>query len=406
MGWRERLQPASFRGVSFYVDRVLYSGGRRYAVHEFPQRDAVFAEDLGARAREYSFDAYLLGDDYDIELEELRRAAEKHPLGYPYRTGSTLVHPELGLRRVICTAIRTEVSAELGRIGRARMTFLEVEDQPEPTPVPNHTGKTDAAGAALALESSSSALASLEVQAVPAAVSEALADDIESLAKLMSSLDVFTGLAKDVAAYAAKVTALIAQASALATSAAELVGAVIDAVDAIIDAAGNAFGALSAYEAILGGFSASSHDSPTSTIQGLQNTNGELLESLVHSAALSGAVSSAARVNWTSLEAALERRAVLLAFIEARMATASDQEYLALERLRSALVSAVPRPGQDLPSVEEITIPAPIPVLALSYRLYGRDDRAADIVDRNKIANENFVPAGSPLEVLSDATDA
>ena len=88
------------------------------------------------------------------------------------------------------------------------------------------------------------------------------------------------------------------------------------------------------------------------------------------------------------------------------MATASDQEYLALERLRSALVSAVPRPGQDLPSVEEITIPAPIPVLALSYRLYGRDDRAADIVDRNKIANENFVPAGSPLEVLSDATDA
>ncbi|WP_374707575.1 DNA circularization N-terminal domain-containing protein, partial [uncultured Deefgea sp.] len=39
MAWREQLQPASFRGVPFYVYTSSGEVGRRNVVHEYPLRD-------------------------------------------------------------------------------------------------------------------------------------------------------------------------------------------------------------------------------------------------------------------------------------------------------------------------------------------------------------------------------
>ncbi|MNN99925.1 hypothetical protein D3C81_2196910 [compost metagenome] len=49
--WRDRKQGASFRGVPFLVDTDSVPVGRRTQLHEFPQRDQPFVEDLGRRTR-------------------------------------------------------------------------------------------------------------------------------------------------------------------------------------------------------------------------------------------------------------------------------------------------------------------------------------------------------------------
>src|SRR4051794_19019273 len=39
MNWRDRLLPASFRGVGFWIDQAKTPVGRKGQLHEYPQRD-------------------------------------------------------------------------------------------------------------------------------------------------------------------------------------------------------------------------------------------------------------------------------------------------------------------------------------------------------------------------------
>lgn len=42
MSWRDRLLPASFRGVGFWVDQAKVPVGKKGQLHEYPQRDLPF----------------------------------------------------------------------------------------------------------------------------------------------------------------------------------------------------------------------------------------------------------------------------------------------------------------------------------------------------------------------------
>ena len=82
-GWRSRLRDASFRGVPFLLDDDEGTFGRRVQVHEYPQRDKPFTEDLGRATRRISINAYLVGDDYDEQRNKL--------IGAPSRDGCETV---------------------------------------------------------------------------------------------------------------------------------------------------------------------------------------------------------------------------------------------------------------------------------------------------------------------------
>ena len=61
MGYKERLQPASFRNVSFYVNAHTLEGGRRIVNHEFPDRDDPATEDMGRRSRSFAIEGHVIG---------------------------------------------------------------------------------------------------------------------------------------------------------------------------------------------------------------------------------------------------------------------------------------------------------------------------------------------------------
>jgi prophage DNA circulation protein len=121
MSWRDRLRPASFRAVGFYVDAGTKIGGRRGVTFEFPKRDSPLDEDLGRRARRRGISGYLIGDDYDREADALEAACETEGAGL-------LIHPTMGPMRARCeTYNRVETKAEL-RFCRFDMMFVEAPD--------------------------------------------------------------------------------------------------------------------------------------------------------------------------------------------------------------------------------------------------------------------------------------
>lgn len=117
--WRDRLRDASFRGVPFSVEDDEGTFGRRVQVHEYPNRDKPFTEDLGRATRRMTINAYLIGDDYADKRDRLIGAIETAGAG-------TLVHPHYGeMQGSIDGQVRVTHSNAEGRMCRVSFQFVE-----------------------------------------------------------------------------------------------------------------------------------------------------------------------------------------------------------------------------------------------------------------------------------------
>jgi prophage DNA circulation protein len=116
--WRDRLVPASFRGVQFHVEAGALSGGRRIVMHEFAKRDDPYAEDMGRRARKYPVTAYLVSPDYTFDRDALIAALEQEGPGL-------LVHPTFGEFDVVAGDYTVSERRERGGHCEVEMLFLQ-----------------------------------------------------------------------------------------------------------------------------------------------------------------------------------------------------------------------------------------------------------------------------------------
>ena len=55
-----KYRRAKFGAAEFYVDTTVRDSARRIVQHEFPKRDAPYAEDMGRRAREITIRGYCI----------------------------------------------------------------------------------------------------------------------------------------------------------------------------------------------------------------------------------------------------------------------------------------------------------------------------------------------------------
>lgn len=125
--WRSRLRDASFRGVAFSVEDDESTFGRRVQVHEYPNRDKPFTEDLGRATRRLTINAYLIGDDYASQRDRLIGAIETAGPG-------TLVHPQYGeMQGSIDGQVRVSHSNAEGRMCRVSFQFVESGELSFPT---------------------------------------------------------------------------------------------------------------------------------------------------------------------------------------------------------------------------------------------------------------------------------
>ena len=121
--YRERLTRASFRGFEFLTDSHDAKGGRRLVVHEYPEAEEPWVEDLGGKAWDYKLNAYFISDNYDLErngfLEKLNE-----------KGADWLTHPWLGEKWVRAHHWDLHESNDKGGMCTLKIDFVEGGEQP------------------------------------------------------------------------------------------------------------------------------------------------------------------------------------------------------------------------------------------------------------------------------------
>ncbi|WP_339521538.1 DNA circularization protein [Pseudomonas sp. EL_65y_Pfl2_R96] len=125
MNWRDRLLPASFRGVGFWVDQAKTPVGKKGQLHEYPQRDLPFFEGLGQQAKIHDLTAFIVGPDCLEQRDKLLKALE---------AGSgELVHPWLGRLQVKVGECDMTHTRQDGGLVTFALKFYPDEPLPFPT---------------------------------------------------------------------------------------------------------------------------------------------------------------------------------------------------------------------------------------------------------------------------------
>jgi len=114
--WRDSLLPASFRGVSFFVDAAGVPVGRKGQLHEYPKRDEPYFEQMGKQAQVHKLTAFVIGADCFEHRDKLLEALEKEGAG-------ELVHPWLGRMQVQVGECDLQHDRREGGIARFDLTF-------------------------------------------------------------------------------------------------------------------------------------------------------------------------------------------------------------------------------------------------------------------------------------------
>jgi prophage DNA circulation protein len=168
MSYRDALKPASFKGVVFEVDGASYESGRRGALHEYPNRDIPYYEDLGKKADVYSFEAFIIGDDYIKRRDDLIKACTGDGSG-------TLVHPSLGRIDCFCTAISVSERTSEMRMARFSLSFTVSGKPALPSALPDYIEQVQTEAAGLIAAATADYTANFSIQSSPSSVTESLA---------------------------------------------------------------------------------------------------------------------------------------------------------------------------------------------------------------------------------------
>jgi len=397
MSWRDELQPGSFRGVSFRARSTDGQLGRRVALHEYPGRDLPYAEDLGRKARRFSLELYVLGDDYMDRRDQLIDALNQAGQG-------TLIHPWRGQLNVVVLDARgpRETTRDGGRASFS-VTFVEAGKNREPAAqidtaaklqgqadqvdsqlVEDFQNQVDTDGAGFIADNARSTL-------------QQAADSIDQISRLVSAPGgVASEQFNNLSAFADSLSSLI---SAPGNLAIELIGL----VKGVADLAAKPLDAFDVYTQLFTWGDDADPVPTTTPSRKKQATNQTAIADLVRRSALTAAVRQSAAHNYNSVDQAVSMRDRLIDQLEDESLSAGDDLYPQLLDLRVALVADIDTRGADLPRIVTHTPAATLPALVLAHQLYGDCNRAEELVTRNLVRHPGFVPGGDALEVLTDA---
>lgn len=416
-----KLMPASFRGVAFNVDDTDFGAGRRTQVHEYPQRDKPYAEDMGRATRDLNVSAFLVGADYVEQANDLLDALEQQGPG-------TLVHPWFGSMQVsLVDKARVSFDSGLG-LARVRMQFVEAGELAFPMATSSTGAATRLAADNLSAASIDSFAAEFGIKGfqdwVSAAANGQLLDKLGIVSS--SEIDKVFNFSNRLAKTFSTLAGFISNPRTLGTKLMGMFGlsglatsmAAWKRASKITSRTG-----VSAKPVYWNGRSTSPASwssvvkslSRTSKIPELKNkpasavytpsrkqaqANASAIAAITRQAMLVQAVGASSLVGGdadigsttTSYADMLEVRDAVLSAIDAEMLVAGDTVYVALQEARAAVWTDMTTRARDSSRIKSLTPKQIQPALVLAYDQYGDASRDAEIVTRNNIRHPGFVP--------------
>jgi len=417
--WRDKLQAASFRGAAFHVRGHRARFGRRQVIHEYPMRELPYVEDLGRKARRFTFEAFVIGADYMAARDALIAACETEGPG-------TLVHPYLGSMQVINEECGEEERIDAGGYARFSLRFLEAGEARYPSQAKSYTSAASASSSSLQ-ESSASVFSKIYSAVGPAWLSAAASGDIQAALSLARAVVTAIPSPFDTEAVSEFLDKLDAAASAAETAAtgdgstlAELIIEAISGLGSLAssgqpDAAVQAALEITKFGETAGTSEASIYGGtlaavPTTTAtRRVQAANRSATVALVRELAASEGVNAALAGEYASYQEAaavrdqvLERLDDLMLSAGADPSPSSDLRHTALRTLYADTRRAFVELGADLAREVPLEVGSGItPALVVAYDRYADLDRAAEITARNKVRHPGALPPGETLQVLN-----
>lgn len=123
--WIKNLHQASFGKVPFGVFEIRQSAGQNKAVHTYPFRDDVWAEDLGKKPRAFEVTGFLVENDLKTQAGPV--IAQRDALLKVCEAPGTaeLVHPTFGtLPSVACLGVEIIERMDLGAVFEIRLSLI------------------------------------------------------------------------------------------------------------------------------------------------------------------------------------------------------------------------------------------------------------------------------------------
>lgn len=389
MGWQANYRQAQFRTAEFFVPDSDVSGGRRAVVHEFPQKEIPFVEDMGRKARQFSIDAYVLGDDYMVGRDALIEALEKSGPG-------KLVHPYYGTIDVVCQSWSVHESRGELRFAKFSLSFVEAGVLVNPTIVVD-TSANVALKKTNALDKVKAWLAkAYNVARVPHSV---MSNVVSSINKGLSVIEDAKKVVSAVSDFRRDLDNMKGKAIQLAFDVQDLAQEFADALtfgtnegDSFPASPDNARAQFNEMQSMF--------DFVPDDIVGSSDPS-EIFASYIQQNAVINALGLTSIMTFDSVEDANNIREIVLTKLEEfLLSTIDDELYKAYYELSTSVIFDIDTRAKTLARVAEYTAMQHISSLVLAYNLYGAIDNEQDIIDRNRLSNPAFIPAAVPIEVL------
>jgi prophage DNA circulation protein len=425
--WRLALRPASFRNVPFQVKSAQTQVGRRVALHEYPQRDEAYPEDLGLKADQFTVEAFVLGPSYHQARDALIVALKQPGPGL-------LIHPYYGQRTVtLMPPARISETTDEGGIARFSLDFVEAGENAEPSAREDTQAAVESAA-----DAANTAIA--EDFALDFSVA-GVQDFVESSALGMAGNVIGTlqslqrGIVPNISVlsdFQATVSSVVGNLNKLIRAPAAYAQSVLGLVGTLKALAKSPLVALGSYRGMFSYGGSLPRVAGTTASRQRQAANQNAQSALLRRAALIEATRCCSRIEFSvprtggdstplptydqvvalrdDLAGRLDDEAagIVPAPVgngtpETMVVSVSDPVYQALTALRVALVRDIADRAIDAPRLASVTLPSTMPALVAAYRIHGDATRTDELIARNKaIRHPGFVPGGTPLEIVAD----
>ncbi|MCR8931925.1 DNA circularization protein [Pseudomonas sp. S11A4] len=411
--WRDQMLPASFRGISFLIPQASVPVGMKVQLHEFPQRDEPYAEQMGKQAQVHRLVCWIIGDDCFERRDKFMEAVQTPGAG-------ELVHPWLGRMQV--KAGEAELTHDFKQGGMAAFAVTFYPDIPLKFPTAKVNTQQQVVKASDSLLDSALA----RYKSAMAKVDQARL----GLARLRNSLSgVYTVIQQQFSTIIGAFTNLTG-----------FVQSLMNAPDSLSSLFSSYFSEFSVDD-YLGDDSGSSYRNSVATAT--QQTEAVAsINTVSDSGGVDAAAASQATANLvqdallvqvaliisempvasqpvsTATVASVEQQAVqpivrpevpvaddvielrdnLNEAIFQASLKADPEHYMVLNTVRQTIVKHLTAVAESGVRLVEITPPETLSALVLAYRRFGDATRESEVVQRNRLRHPGFVPA-RPIKI-------
>ena len=421
MSWKDRLRPASFRGVEFSVLTVESEFGRRQVTHQAALVDVPFSEDLGRASDIFQVEGFIVGEDYDLQRDRLIEAIRD--TAGPGR----LVHPYQGEKSVVASGFRIREESTAQRMCRFTVSFGEAGELSQPRDVidgPNVLANRSAQVQAAATDGF---LERFDLDGFPQFVRESTMDSLTELSGYLSdptsflavtyndaigvfnkvnglaggltevSADLLADFQQSVSGFASDLTSLL-------NSPGDLAGTVVGLLTSIRGTFGRRSGAI--LSGLLSLFQDDSGDIENATrtpSRAQVVANKTAIRDLVQQVATAELAVETSVIDFKTLDDALETRDAVADALDIQSeATTNDEIYGQLAQARAELIQSVPSADQSQARVVTYEPPSTLPAVVVAQTLYDDAAQEAAIVRRNRPRHPGFLEGAKALQVVTD----